>query len=169
MAWSACNKLDKIWGSNISRVIKIRLFVATVESVLLYGSETWTLTKTLSNRLDGCYTRLLRKALNVPWRQHQTNEQLYGQLPKISTKIRQRRMRIAGHCVRHPEEMAHKLVLWEPTEGKRNRGRRSTTYIDNLLHDSDANNTTEMRRIMEDRNEWRELVDHAGCPDGRPR
>ena len=78
-------------------------------------------------------------------------------------------MRIAGHCVRHPEEMAHKLVLWEPTEGKRNRGRRSTTYIDNLLHDSDANNTTEMRRIMEDRNEWRELVDHAGRPDGRPR
>ena len=166
LAWSACNKLDKIWMSNISRGIKIRLFIATVESVLLYGSETWTLTKTLSNRLDGCYTRLLRKALNISWRQHQTNDQLYGGLPKASTKIRKRRMRIAGHCVRHPEEIAHKLVLWEPTEGKRSRGRRSTTYIDNLLHDADANNTIEMRKIMEDRKEWRALVEHAGRPDG---
>ena len=158
-----------MWTSNISRAIKIRLFSATVESVLLYGSETWTLTKTLSDRLDGCYTRLLRKALNVSWRQHQTNENLYGDLPKLTIKIRQRRMRLAGHCVRHPEEMAHKLVLWEPTEGKRKRGRRATTYIDNLLQDADANNTTEMRKIMEDRKEWRGLVEYAGRPKGRPR
>ena len=128
MAWSACNKLEKIWISNVSRGIKIRLFLATVESVLLYGSETWTLTKSLSDRLDGCYTRLLRKALNVSWRQHLTNEKLYGDLPKVTTKIRQRRMRLAGHCVRHPEEMAHKLVLWEPTEGKKERAKSDNLH-----------------------------------------
>ena len=62
-AWSACNELRKIWTSTLSKRIKIRLFIATVESVLLYGAETWTITQTMKKQLDGCYTRLLRMAL----------------------------------------------------------------------------------------------------------
>jgi len=169
LAWSACNKLEKVWKSKLPWGIKIRLFLATVESVLLYGSETWTLTKALSKRIDGCYTRLLRKALNVSWREHQTNEQLYGNLPQITSKIRKRRMRLAGHCIRHKEEIAHQLVLWEPTEGKRSRGRRKINYIDNLLHDADADNATELRMVMEEREEWRKLVENTGRPNRRPR
>ena len=105
----------------------------------------------MSKRIDGCYTRLLRKALNVSWRDHQTNEQLYGELPKVTSKIQKRRMRLAGHCIRHSEEIAHQLVLWEPTEGKRSRGRRKINYIDNLLNDADANNTSELRMVMAER------------------
>jgi len=37
----------------------------SIESILLYGSESWTLTKSLSKKLDGSYTRLLRKVQNV--------------------------------------------------------------------------------------------------------
>lgn len=59
-AWAACHQMKKIWSSNMRRNLKIRLFQATVESILLYGSETWTLTKSLSERIDGCYTRMLR-------------------------------------------------------------------------------------------------------------
>ena len=40
MAWLACNKLKLIWSSNLSIFLRIRLFRATVESVLLYNSET---------------------------------------------------------------------------------------------------------------------------------
>ena len=37
----------------------------TVESVLVYGCVTWTLTKTLLKQLDGIYTQILRMILNV--------------------------------------------------------------------------------------------------------
>ena len=37
--------------SNFSRELKIRLFTATVESILLYGSETLAITKSLSKKL----------------------------------------------------------------------------------------------------------------------
>ena len=37
LAWSAANKLTKIWKSNMSKQFKINIFRATVESVLLYG------------------------------------------------------------------------------------------------------------------------------------
>ena len=51
-AWAACHQLKNIWKSDMRRELKVRLFQATVESVLLYGSETWTVTKTLSKK-DG--------------------------------------------------------------------------------------------------------------------
>ena len=54
LAWTALNKLLKIWRSNLSRSFKLRLFGSTVESVLLYGCETWTLTKKLEKRINGC-------------------------------------------------------------------------------------------------------------------
>ena len=37
---------------------------------------------------DGAYTRMLRTVLNVSWRDHITDEDLYGHLPKVSSKIR---------------------------------------------------------------------------------
>ena len=47
LAWSACHKLRKIWSSTLSKRITIILFIAAVESVLLYGAETWTITQTM--------------------------------------------------------------------------------------------------------------------------
>ena len=83
-----------------------------MESVLLYGAETRTLTKSLEKQLDGTYTRMLRMVLNLSWKDHLTNEQLNVTLPRVSMKVQQSRMRLAGHCVRHIGEIATDLVLW---------------------------------------------------------
>ena len=52
LAWSACHKLRKMWASTLSKRVKIRLFIATVESVLLYGAETWTIIQTMIKQLE---------------------------------------------------------------------------------------------------------------------
>ena len=78
LAWRTCHQMRNIWKSTISRKMKLRLMRTTVESVLLYGCETWTLTKKLLKQLDGTYTRILRMILNVHWSQKVTNEVLYG-------------------------------------------------------------------------------------------
>ena len=169
LAWTACHKLRRVWSSKLRRQIKERLFLATVESVLLYGAETWTLTKTMEKQLNGCYTRMLRMAFGVSYKDHLTNFQLYGDLPQLSTKIRQRRMRLAGHCWRHPEEIANTLVLWEPQEGTRNRGLQRTTYVDNLLQDTGMENSLELKSLMENRLEWKKAVASAGRSDERTR
>ena len=44
LAWKALNDMSSIWSSNLSRDLKIRVFQATIESVLLYGCEGWSLT-----------------------------------------------------------------------------------------------------------------------------
>ena len=124
LVWNACHKLRKLWTSKILKAIKTRLFVSTVECVLLYISETWTLTKTLNKQLNRCYTKILRMTYNISRKEYLTNKSLYGKLPFISAKIQVRRMRLASHCARHTEEISNKLVLWELTDAIANRGRR---------------------------------------------
>ena len=43
-AWRAFNQLKLMWKSTLSRQIKQRLFITTVEYVLLCGCENWTMT-----------------------------------------------------------------------------------------------------------------------------
>ena len=52
-AWGAITSMTKIWKSKLSERLNRNFFRATVESVLTYGATTWTLTKTLENRLNG--------------------------------------------------------------------------------------------------------------------
>ena len=157
-AWKALHRMKKIWKSNLANQLKRRLFVATVESVLLYGAEAWTLTAQQERKIDGLYTRMLRMALNVSWENHMSNVDLYDTLPRATDKLRARRMRLAGHCVRHPELVASGLILWEPTHGTRNRGRPVATYVDTLKRDTGLGSTDEIRTLMEDRDQWRAAI-----------
>lgn len=168
LAWTACHKLRKVWSSSLKKSLKVRLFIATVESVLLYNCGTWTLTKQMEKSLDGVYTRMLRMALNVSWKQHITNEELYGDLPKITAKIAMHRLRLAGHCVRHPEEIASQLVLWKPLRGNPGRGRKRTDFIDVIKRDTSLDNIEDIRKVMQDRTRWKDLVNLARSGD-RPR
>ena len=157
LAWRACNKLNKIWKSPLSRNIKIRLFTSTVESVLLYGCESWTLTCTLHKKLNGTYTRLLRSALGFVWSDKISNEILYGNLPKVTDKIQSRRLKLAGHLRRHEEETANNLIFWDPQHGVRSRGRPVRTFINQLEEDTGLE-AREVDVLMQDRDRWRTIA-----------
>ncbi len=114
-AWAACHQIKKIWKAGMYRDLKIRLFVATVESILLYGAETWTMSQTLAKRIDGCYTMMLRMALNIHWSERRTNAAIYGNLQRASEKIATRRTKLAGHLARNEDLLAHQLLFCEPS------------------------------------------------------
>ena len=92
---------------------------------------------------------MLHTPLNISCRDHITNEDLYDHLPKVSDKIRERRMRVAGHCIRHKKEEALKLVLWQPQHGQIKLGRPKSTYIHTLL-DTKFATVGELRTVMLD-------------------
>ena len=99
---------------------------------------------------------MLRICLNISWKQKLTNEELYGDLPPVTAKVAERRMKLAGHCIRHPDVTASTLVLWQPTKGKVSRGRPPVNYIDNLKDDAGVEEVGELRTVMQDRLLWRE-------------
>ena len=99
--------MKKIWKSSLSRETKVQLFKATSETILLYGSATWSLTKQEEQELNGTYTRILRMVLNIDPTAHIKNEVLYANMKKITTVIRERRMKLAGHVFRDNSSPAH--------------------------------------------------------------
>ena len=123
LSWSEIHKMKTIWSYKMENSLKIRTFKTTIEPILLYDSECWTIDYTMIKQIDGCYTRLLRMATNISWTDKVTNTQLYRGMTKISDVITQRILRLAGHCIRHNDELAYNLVLWKPNNGIRNRGR----------------------------------------------
>ena len=101
--------------------MKRNFFRATVESVLIYGSVSWTITKALEKRLNGNYTRMLRAILNRSWKDHPNIKEIYWNIPDICTSIRQQRLRFSGHCWITKLELASDVMIWQPTHGKRKR------------------------------------------------
>ena len=155
-AWSALNSLNKIWRSGTSSKTKIDLFKATVESILLYSCESWSLTVALTKKLDGAYTRMLRRVKNINTDARVSNEILYGRLPKLSSLIQKRRLQLAGHVIRG-NEPATKLILWDPIHLTRKRGRPQKT-LKKVIEQDTGLTKDEIIQLANDRDKWRDMT-----------
>ena len=155
MAWSACNDMYKIWTSQLPRRIKIEIFRATIEPILLYGSETWTLSRKLEKRLDGTYTRLLMRAQNISWGRHASVSDIYGNLLHVSALVRSRRVQFAGHCFRAKSETISSLLLWKSSSDKA-RGRK-LSFPEVISRDTSIR-TEDLGTAMLDKDVWRGIV-----------
>jgi len=63
-------------NKHINLQTKLRLYEALILSTLFYGAEVWSLTVTLSKKLEAAYHRWLRGILGITWRDKVTNEEV---------------------------------------------------------------------------------------------
>ena len=59
--------------TNISIELRSRIAECCIWSTLLYGAETWTLTKVTSDKLEAFEMWLYRRILRISWKEHKTN------------------------------------------------------------------------------------------------
>jgi len=79
--------LDKIWKpSSINTSIKIKLLKSLITSIALYGSETWTYTKSLEKRINAFEIRCFRRILGITWKQKITNNE---QVIRVEMAVRE--------------------------------------------------------------------------------
>ena len=71
-------------------------------------------------------------AVNINWCNKIDNSLVYGSPPKDTSKIRGRRMRLAGNIARHADLTAHQTPFSEPRHGQRWRARLRLTFTDML-------------------------------------
>ena len=89
---------------SLSLHLKKRIGKAFVWSVVLYGSETWTLQKEDIRRLEAFEIWIWRRMMKVPWTEHKTNEEILQMVEterKIMDTVRSRQKRWLGHILRH--------------------------------------------------------------------
>ena len=144
LAWAAFRSVRTVLQSDaLPDRLRTALFQATVETVLLYNAETWTLTDTLERQLDAAHSSLLRAAYSIKFDARMTNAALYqrARLQRPSDFLRTRRLQLAGHIIRAesrcPEPVQDVLLL--SLQGPYRRGRAATVrYPDRLLADAGA-------------------------------
>ena len=160
--------LNQIWRSgNISRKTKLRLFNSNVKSVLLYGSETWSLTKKNETKIQVFVNKCLRRILKVFWPQIISNQDLWSETnqPPIVNQIQQRKMRWIGHTLRKsPDEITRQALKWNP-QGKRKRGRPKMTWRRQTIKEIENSGLSwnQAEVLAQDRGMWRGFVDGL-CP-----
>jgi len=163
-ARNAYHKLKAIWkSSQIGRKTKMKLFRSNVLSVLLYGCETWKMTKGDENLLDTFLHKRIRSIMKIYWPERITNSDVRkrAEMEKISDIVRKRRWQWIGHVLRMPANRNARIVLdWAP-EGKRRRGRPRETWrrtVEKERNQLGFNSWAAAKGRAEDRSKWRQII-----------
>ena len=108
-------------------------FDKNIWPTLLYGAETWTITKSLLSRLDAFEMWVYRRILKISWTETITNEEVMRRMGTDREIVRQfktRKLQYLGHLIRHN---ATQLQLIEgKIEGRRPRGRPRNTWTTDI-------------------------------------
>ena len=128
-AQRAFQRLGKVWAvRGIGRRTKIRKTL--IRPVLLYGCETWKITKADERKLNSFQCQCLRRIMKITWQQRVTNKRVVemAEINEISCEVRRRRWNWLGRVLRREGENDCFMALgWTP-EGRRARGRPKTTW-----------------------------------------
>ena len=101
----------------------ITLFNSLVEHILLYGSETWTLTTRQWKRLGGTCTNMLRHVQNIHFSEHAILERIYAGIYRpYYSRSPGRGSRLLDIVIGPLEEVMQSLLLWKPIGRVRYRG-----------------------------------------------
>lgn len=131
LASAAFGSLREIWSSsNINRRLKLQIYTSNVKSVLLYGCETWKVTKSVTNQLQVFANRCLRNICGIFYPNIISNEDLYRQTNQspIAKEIGLRKWNWVGHTLRKlPNDITRQALSWNPP-GKRKQGGQFKTW-----------------------------------------
>ena len=170
--------LNDIFKSrNLSRTTKLTTYITIIRPILLYGCETWRLTKELERKLlvfeNGVMRRIwgpiFDETENTWRRRHNIELREASKLPPITNIIRSCRLRWAGHVARMEDDRTVKCVMTEKPNGRRPLGRPRMRWEDNIKKDLEllGEETPNLwREVAMERERWGRLVkaakDHMG-------
>ena len=123
----------------------------------------WTLTNKLDHTIDVFQRSLLRRILNISWKDKVTNDELYEKTKaeKWSNNIKRRRLNWLGHLMRLPDETPAKQALEEShRKARKPQGRPKLTWmkqVQNQLKDMKID-YNDIHNLTSDRTLWKQLI-----------
>ena len=145
-ALGALQNLNDIWKSkDIFTSTKIQLYKTLILSLLMYGSETWTLRKEDENRLLVFEMTCLRKILGVRRLDKIRNTTIRKSLnlkENLIERISLKRLSYYDHIMRMSTQRMPYITLNGMVKGNRQRGRPVKRWVDGLRNDVKKLNLT---------------------------
>ena len=142
--------------------IKSKIYKTMIRPVMMYGAETWTLTRKEEGLLERAEMRMLRWILGVSLRDKKRNEDIRETLGVacITDKVREARMRWYGHVMRKEDDNCIKRIMNAEVYGRRSRGRQKKRWRDMIQEDL---KTLKLKKEdAANRDKWRGRINVAG-------
>lgn len=154
------NMKNILTNRKLSIPTRKRAIKCYVWSTLLYGGETWTISRSMEKRLEAMEMWLWRRMLKVSWTERKTNVEILrmaGEQRRLMSEIRGRQLQFVGHVMRRDE--LENTVLTGMVEGTRDRGRQREKYLDWMRKHLQAGmNIAQVLQRTRDREMWRVMV-----------
>ena len=154
-------------AKNINRKYKMTIYKVLIKPVLMYGAETWVLSKADDLRL-GVFERKILRIIYGPicegatLRSRYTEElyRLYDETDLVTT-IRITKVRWAGHVVRMQDNLPCKKIARDKPEGRRRVGKPNLGWMDEVMRDAERLGVRNWWIKAKDRDGWRRLLESA--------
>jgi hypothetical protein len=133
------------------------IYKTLIKPVLMYGAETWVLSKADELCLAVSEKKILRRIYGpicegTTWRSRY-NEELYRLYDKsdLVTTIRITRLRYAEHIVQIQDNLPCKKITLDKLEGRRQVGRPNLRWMDGVMRDAERLGVRNWRIKVKDR------------------
>ncbi|KAG1672345.1 Casein kinase II subunit beta [Nymphon striatum] len=154
-------KCKEFLRSNLNITLKKRLLHTYIFSIVGYGSESWTYNKEITNKIRAFEYWTYGRILKISWTERIANEkvlQLMRTEEKLLKRLKERKMRFAGHVMRGSSGDLLNLILEGSIERVRDRGRQRRTWGDDVKGWSRTTSIGDAKRTAESRENWRRIV-----------
>ena len=155
MAKQAFGKIKELVTKRLKRELKKRMVKTLVWPVALYGCETWTMEKEVTDKLNALEMWLWRRMEKVSWKDKKTNEEILSSIGEercLAKAVVNRKKNWIGHVLR--DDSLLKRMIEGRMMGKRVRGRPRMGMIDDLKEGS----YVMMKRRADCREKWRTWI-----------
>lgn len=135
-AWKGFNRFyNFLTNRRVEMGFKERVYKMCIEPALIYGSELWSLTKKVRNRLVVVQRSMMRKMAGITRMERRSNEWLSQKVPLPDVRIQAmlRKWNWARRLALTEDERWDKLIMeWTPIDRTRPIGRPKTRWRDEL-------------------------------------